>query len=756
MGGLRTGKVIINSGGKGEMNDQGDGPQQDQPQAIQLAQYETKPAQTRLERVAQALLLGAWRGDGSPTPNGMRLAGLVWGALLAAVCLAVYLLQPVDAVWGAIIRDTPVGKSLLLLVVLVGFLVGNITLQARQRRGLSPALSRAVLLALLIGGMLAQWSWRASPVWVVALILTPLLAAIWAYVAASLTEQGRNPILVIGGTWLGLVMLLTAVAMLLPPQAGTMVVMSANPQGPLARVVGALPGQELAQLPQLIEGLGSSDWKVAREAANSIIKLNSPAVIEPLREAALDRQVGSQRMFALYALGRIDDPRARQVLAELSRTEFGMAYRETREAATEAAKQKMAQALSGLQSPDVSKRKEAMEVLELAATREHLPVLLGALKDPDADIRVGACRTLERLEDPRALEGLVVAARDSDRSVRNCAIWALADLRDRRAIPILLEASQNDKEQDRQRAAWQGLSKLPDPRSARAMVAWMVREENCTPNPGREALLHMKQFARVPLIEAATSSDYKTRRNAIPLLRELYPGDAQVKAAIKRGEAIFDAQTLTVQFKERYGPAVKADLLIRAATSDDPAVQAVARDFTDDVSGDANEEILMKARNDPDPRVRAMAVRMLGGRYFGGDAEKAVQEALKDKSPLVRRAAIEKAEHTFGQGVVDIIVQHMNRDPDVEVRLLATKRFEEHVPSKDDQPLIYDTLLHDRDPRVRAAVPHIIERRCRDYKDSYAALQKARKDPNPAVREAVQKAIKIIDDYRRDYGRSYR
>lgn len=738
------------------MNDKGEGSQQDQPQAIELAQYETKPAHTKTERVAQALLLGAWRGDGSPTPNGMRLAGLVWGALLAAVCLAVYLLQPVDAVWGAIIRDTPVGKSLLLLVVLVGFLVGNITLQARQRRGLSPALSRAVLLALLIGGIVAQWSWRTSPVWVAALILTPLLAAIWAHVAASLIEQGRNPILVIGGTWLGLVMLLTAVTMLLPPQAGAMIVMSVNPQGPLARVVGALPGQDLAQLPQLIEDLGSNDWKVAREAANAIAKLNSPAAIEPLREVALDRQVGNQRMFALYALGRIDDPRARQVLAELSRTEFGMAYPETRQARIEAAKQKMARALSGLQSPDVSKRKEAMEVLELAATKEHLPVLLGALKDPDADIRVGACRTLERLEDPRALEALIVAARDSDRSVRNCAIWALADLRDRRAIPILLEASQSDKEQDRQQAAWRGLSRLPDPRSARAMVAWMVREENCTPNPGRVGLLRMKQFARLPLIEAATSSDYKTRRNAIPLLRELYPGDAQVKAAIKRGEAIFDAQTLTVQFKERYGPAVKADLLIRAAKSDDPAVQAVARDFTSDVFGDANEVILMKARKDPDPRVRAMAIRILGGWQFGRDAEKAVQEALEDKSPLVRRAAIEKAEHTFGQGVVDIIVQHMNRDPDVEVRLLATKRFEEHVPSKDDQPLIYDTLLHDRDPRVRAAVPHIIERRCRDYKDSYAALQKARKDPNPAVREAVQKAIKIIDDYRRDYGRPQR
>ncbi|MEN6641073.1 MAG: HEAT repeat domain-containing protein [Armatimonadia bacterium] len=738
------------------MDDQGNGPRENEPQPVPLAQWEATPAHAASSRVAQALLLGAWHGDGVPSANGMRVGGLAWGLLLAAVCLVVYLLQPADAVWGAIVRDTPVGKSLLLLVVLVGFLVGNVTLQARQRRNLSPSVSRTVLLALLIGGIVAQWSWRASPVWVAALILTPLLAAIWAYVAASLIEQGRNPILVIGGTWLGLAMILTAVTMLLPPQAGAMVVMSVNPQGPLAGIARALPGQGLAALPQLIDDLGSSDWKVAREAANAIVKLNDPASIEPLREVALDRQVGNQRMFALYALGRIDDPRARQVLAELSRTEFGMAYRETREAATEAAKQKMAQALSDLQSPDASKRKEAMGVLELAATKAHLPVLLGALRDPDAEIRTGACRTLERLEDPRALEGLVVAARDSDRSVRNCAVGALAELGDPRAIPVLYEAAVSGKEDDRQWQAFRGLSRLPDQRSARAMIRWMVREENAKPNWGREALVRMKSCARVPLIEAATSSDYKTRRNAIPLLGELYPGDAQVKAAIKRGEAIFDAQTLTVQFKERYGPAVKADLLLRAAKSSDPAVQAVARDFTDDVSGDANEEILMKARKDPDPRVRAMAIRTLGERYSGSDAEKAVQEALKDKSPLVRRVAIEKAEHTFGQGVVDIVVQHMRNDPDVQVRLLATKRFEEYGASEDDEPLIYNTLLHDKDPRVRAAVPHVIERSCRKYEWAHDALMKARQDPNPAVREAVQKALKVIDEHRRAYGGSQR
>lgn len=263
----------------------------------------------------------------------------------------------------------------------------------------------------------------------------------------------------------------------------------------------------------------------------------------------------------------------------------------------------------------------------------------------------------------------------------------------------------------------------------------------------------MKTQARVPLLEAAASNDYKTRRACISLLRELYPGDAQAKATIARGEKMFDATALTGQLQERQGgPTVKADLILRAARSDDPAVLAVARKKTDDLFGPANEQILMEGRKDPDPRVRAMAIRALGGWQFGDhEAEHAVQDALKDSSPLVRRAAIEKAKHTFGQGVVDIVVQHLHGDPDVQVRLLATTRFENDMPGAPDQALIYDALLHDKDAQVRVATARLIWR-CRDYAGAYEALQKAKQDPDPSVRDAVQKAITLIDQYRRQYG----
>ena len=738
------------------MDDQGREPETRQPDPVPLAQWEVKPLPPdagRRSRLCQGLLLGAWHGDGVPSANGMRLAGLIWGLLLAGLCLGIYRLQPFDKEWGGLLEDTPVGRGLVLLVVLVGFLVGNVTLQARQRRNLSPAVSRTVLLALLVGGVLGQWSWRASSVWVAALILTPLLAAIWAYVAASLVEQGRHPVWVLLGTLLGLGMIVTGVRVLTPPQVSGKIAMAVYPQGPLAVVARVAPVSGVAGLPQLITDLGDRDWKVAREAANAIIKLNDPRTIEPLRQAALDARFGQVPMFAVYALGKMTDPRAKEALQELAKEPQCQWLPEVREVRTEAAKQQLGQALADVQSPDVTKRTEAMAVLQLAATGEHLPVLLQALKDPDAKVRIVAAQTLERLKDPRALEALIVAARDSEPGVSSCAVSALAALADRRAIPALLEASQSADVATKQQA-WGGLAQLPDPRSARALIAWFVREHGSSPNYGREALVGMKTQARVPLIEAATSNDYKTRRDVIALLRELYPGDPEAKAAIVRGEKMFDATALTVQLQDRQGgPTVKADLILRAARSDDPAVQAVARKKTDDLFGEANEQILMEGRKDPDPRVRAMAIWALGGRLFGGhDAERAVQAAIEDKSPLVRRAAIERAEHTFGQGVVDIVVQHLHHDPDVQVRLLAASRFEEHVPSADDQPLIYDTLLHDKDPRVRAAVPHIIERRCGDYAAAYEALKKASQDPDPTVREAAQKAIAHLDQRRRDYG----
>jgi HEAT repeat protein len=740
-----------------QIDDQGRELQSNEPLPVPLAQWEAKPASVASgaqSRIGQALLLGAWRGDGIPSGNGMRLAGLVWGLLLAALCLGVYHLQPFDREWGGMLEDSPVGKALMALVVLLGFLVGNVTLQARQRRALSPAVSRTVLLALLVGGLLAQWSWRASSVWVVALIMTPLVAAIGAYVAASLVERGRGAVGVILGTLLGLGMLVTVMAAILPPQVSGTVFMAVNPQGPLATVARLIPGGGLTELPRLMTDLRSRDWKVARDAAVAIAKLDDPRTIEPLRQAILDEASGPAPMFAVYALGKLTDPRAKEVLEDLAKDPRLMWLPEVREVRIAAAQRQLSEALADVRSADVEKRTAAMAVLELAATKEHLPVILQALKDPDARVRVAAARTLERLDDPRALQLLIVAARDSDRSVRNVSISALADLEDPRAIPVLLEAAQNEAEHDRQRAALFGLAKLPDPRSARAMIQWQADQEGTSPQASREALIEMKTQARVPLIEAATSNEYLIRRNSIALLRELYPGDAQAKAAIARGEKIFDATALEGQFKERGpGPSAKADLILRAARSDNPAVQAVAREKTDDLFGETNEQILMEGRKDPDPRVRAMAIWALGGQSFGGrEAEHAVQEALKDKSQLVRRAAIERAEHTFGQGVVDIVVQHMHHDPDVQVRLLATKRFEEHVPSAQDQPLIYDTLLHDKDPRVRAAVPHIIERRCRDYAKAYDVLSKAKQDPDPTVRQAAQRAMARIDQYRRDYG----
>lgn len=723
---------------------------------VPLAPWEVRPVSAVVgakSPLGRTLLLGDWRGDGFPSPNEMRLTGLVWGLLLAGVCLVIYRLQPPDREWAATLEDTAVGWGLLLLLVLVGFLVGNVVLQARQHRNLSPAVTRAVLLALLVGGVLGQWSWRASSVWVVALILTPLLAAVLAYLLASLTERGHAPAVVALAEFVGLAMVVTGVSMLLPPQAGTMIVMAVNPQGPVGAVMTAVHLGGICDLPRLMTDLRNPDFKVAREAANAIADLNDPRAIEPLRQAAQEPTPGHTAMMAVYALSKITDPRAQQVLQELTKDHRLMWLPEVRRTSVTSAQQQVGPALADVRNPMVEKRIAAMAVLELAAAREHLPVILQALRDPDARVRVSAARTLQRLEDPRALDALIVAARDGDRSVRNVAIFAIAELEDPRAIPILLEASANETESDRQRAAFRGLAELADPRSARAMIKWMALEHSASPPPGRRALVGMKTHARVPLIEAATSKDYYERKAAISLLRELYSADTEAQAAIRRGEKIFDATALEAQLRERGGgPTLKADLLLRAARSDDPALHAVAAEAIDGLSGDENQRVLMAGLDDSTPRVRALAVRALGSWRFDRDAERAVQDALMDSSPLVRRAAIQKAHHTFGQGAVDIIVQHLNRDPDVQVRLLAAKRFEEHMPSKEDQPLIYDTLLHDNDPRVRAAVAHIIERRCREYAAAYEALEKASKDPHPAVRAAARKAIARIDQYRRDYG----
>ena len=125
-------------------------------------------------RAIQGLLAGAWGEHGESDQLGTRVAAVLWGLLLAVGWWLVFKSQPFDKDWSGLFSATPVGKGIALLLVLVGFCVGGAVIQACRTNGYGVMVNLAALEGLVVGGMLAQATWRFGPVWFLAMALSIL------------------------------------------------------------------------------------------------------------------------------------------------------------------------------------------------------------------------------------------------------------------------------------------------------------------------------------------------------------------------------------------------------------------------------------------------------------------------------------------------------------------------------------------------------------------------------------------------------
>lgn len=715
---------------------------------LPLAQWEVQAETPSALPLLQGLLAGDWQATGRPSTAGKRAAAAAWGLLLALVHLVTYHLLPSDGNYAPLLDGTRAGWALALLVAAIGYGVGSAALEARERRGLGLGASVAMLGGMVAGLLLAAVTWQPGPAWAGALVLLPILGAAAAFLAADLHQQGYQPALVALGP-IGMILIPAVLVYLLsPPLAVVEMVATARQHGPLMAFVRAGSDPATSTDLGLLGGLAlGSDEQTAALAVKRLGDLKVTDAVPLLQRVAMlpDRDLSTA---AVQALAQDGSPEALKVLEELPGRDAFRGYVDSEQARRERAPQNLARSIADLSSTNLEARRAAVKALEVAGGPEHVSALIVALRDEDEEVRCAAARGLDRLKAREALEPLMQAAvKDPSRSVRNCATFALMDLEDPRAIPVLVEASRNKQEDSRQWAAYRGLARLPDPRSARAMIAWMVELENQRPNNGREALIEMKAQAEQPLIKAATSPDYHVRRNVVPLLRELYPTDATAMAAAKRGEAMYDAERLKVEVQERRGKRVPAaDLVLRGARTDNVALRTTAEESVDELFLDGDFDILAKGIKDPDPRVRAMAALALGSNLLQRKGEQLLRQAMKDKSPLVRRAAVLHVEKDVGPhgpapGPAPVVYA-LRHDPDLQVRLLAAKRLADTHVDTDDRVEIYRVLLNDKQAAVRAAAVDIVEGRCGRDEAAAAALHQALKDTNPVVRQKAEKALR--------------
>ncbi len=703
-------------------------------------------------RLWRGLLLGACDGTEEPSNRGKTAAALLWGVLLALTCAVVYRLQPAAGTWADTIATPEVGGALLLLLTVTGFVGGRAALGARQWARSAPWVSVPALAGLLSGGVVALLCWDPGPAWLASLVVFPLLLAGTAGTVALAASQVRRPAVALG-LLAGLLAALAVASGLICTLAPSALLHGAGatvrPHGPAIGLVWRLAASRSSAGHDVLGGLlEHEDRATAAQAADWLGKSAYPQAIALLVASARQGERATN-MAAVQALGKIASLDAFAALQSVLWSHRGadpVALFEAIWKEMDAlAPRLIPQALRDLHSSVPATRRTAMAVLEHGAEPAHLPIAIAGLRDPDAEVRGFATRALQRLKDRRAVPALIAAAADADRGVRYGAIDALAATADPRAVAVLVAATHSPSCWSARRA----LARIPDPRSARAMIEWMAEEWSKRPNLGAEALRRMPTQAREPLIAAATHPDYRIRRGAIAVLRELYPTDPQARDAAQKGAVIFDAATLEAMVEERREAGKpRADLALRAIRQGGSVpLRVSAEKLLAHLSLDAEREILLGARNDPDARVRAAAIAGLTNPYLRGRTHEAMAEALTDKSPLVRRAALAGVEHRRNADHIDNIVEVFHSDPDAEVRLAAAERLEEWGPSKEDRGEFCQVLLHDPDGRVRSAAARLLGRY--HYADAPRAVQAlivALEDPVPAVRQAAREALTNCPD----------
>ena len=250
-------------------------------------------------------------------------------------------------------------------------------------------------------------------------------------------------------------------------------------------------------------------------------------------------------------------------------------------------------------------------LIRIEDTRRIEPAFLeSALRSPDTSVRRAAALTAGRV----GARGHVVALRalttDTDLRVAAAAFYALGLLRDTAAAAL----------------ATNGLHAAAEVASE---AAWLLGEIG---DAGRPALL---------AAAVDTTLGVRPRGAALLALARLRPPPvAPILPLVGDADTAIAWRAAYVLARARSAAAVRSMLgAARSTQADvrDYAARGLARSLSGDSLGPRALEVLTGLVNDPEPRVRVTAVRVLGA--YGSAAGDAIRTAMRDRDVAVRVTA---------------------------------------------------------------------------------------------------------------------
>ena len=174
--------------------------------------------------------------------------------------------------------------------------------------------------------------------------------------------------------------------------------------------------------------LYSNDALVQTAAAEALLKLGGPQVVEPLIRA-LGRANDHGRQTAAETLGKLADSRATVPLTTTAKCDGDP---RVRRAAVEALAELPLAVIylpEAMEDPDSGVRRAAVEAMERSGNLDAIELLITATGDPDSGVRYAAVNAVGNLGGPRAVDTLIKAIADRDHVVRTIAVEFLGESR---------------------------------------------------------------------------------------------------------------------------------------------------------------------------------------------------------------------------------------------------------------------------------------------------------------------------------------
>ena len=355
--------------------------------------------------------------------------------------------------------------------------------------------------------------------------------------------------------------------------------------------------------------------------------------------------------------------------------------------------------LARLRSHDVTVRSDAAHQLGKLADERAVPALAQALEDTDEYVRKSAVMALRRIGGPAAMEALRVALADRSEQVVLQAVNGLRDMRDKGAVEPLIRVLAR-RERSLQLASTDALVRIGGDAVVPLMEAF--KDRNLRRRIGNQVwkiLIDMGTRAIDPLLEMMTDENQYVRLTSISVLGRI--GDKRVAPPMvylflddpRMQEAVV---TTLARLEER-------GILEHPAAAD--------REIT--LPRDVIDALIARPRP---------------------DVTKALQEALENPSPKVRRFAMRALFALLGEGALDHLVKALG-DEDVDVKRLAIKIMARLRDKRVVDPLL-QLILHDGEQLEEAAWNTLkVLTGLRDYEELRARVAKERAGARPQVRK---------------------